>query len=788
MHHRCGWPRLGDSILWGGAFSFGFGVRAHVAAVLAVLLGLGGPAAVRGQCAPGFNDEGNDLCRAILVSTGDLQTVTLPLCADEIRATVSGAAGGTSFEEQWGASSPGGTGGRVSATIPIVAGDTLTVVVGQAGADGVISPSGYGGYGGGGHAASRYGGSGGGGSFIFGTDRLLVAAGGGGGGGFDWNPTASHSGNQQAPGGDGSGIGPAGDGQSVAFLYDPGGGTHYPPGGGGGATPDGPGAGGDPSPASPAFGTSVGETGWGPATDWNYIPSLLGKGGDTYGSNQCGTLGFGGGGGGGYYGGGGGGSISCDLEGGGGGGGSGYVIPEATSVTSWTGVQIEDGEVVIDYTACTGGAPATRTTTSTATSTVTETGTATDTPSGTPTDTATDTPTDTPTATPSSTQTAADTATGSATDTATDTPSQTMTATESPTAVPATSTPTPTPTATIYISGHILHYNNANPVAVVSVEGEVSFGGPVLATATTDAAGSFRMTGIPAGPWALQPHLTDTHTSVWRGVSTLDATWIQEHMVGSRWLDANRVLAGDTTGNGALSTLDATRIQEWRVGNIARLPVSANCNSDWAFVPAPGPAGNPTPLPPHIPTPCTVGGISYASLAGSADGQDFQAILFGDVTGNWTPPSGASTAMEATTWGAAGAGDALASDAASLAAPPECEGPCAGAVTELARPTRVVIAADRLEDVQAFDLALELPAGVGVEAVRLGELAGSAGDCSLVWAAADDAVRISLGCLTPIRGGGALASVELRGSGAGAMLSSCVFDERGDFCRRKDRD
>ena len=309
------------------------------------------PAAAATGCAAGFQDAGGGVCVATFAYTGAPEPVPLPPQVSVVTATVSGAAGGTSLEEQvdpfGGAPSAGGQGGRETAIIPITAGTTLTVVVGQAGTGGMLAPPGYGGYGGGGHATSRNGGNGGGGSFVFDVNGPLIAAGGGGGGGYDYNPFARQSGDQQARGGDGSGAAPANDGQSVAFCCDttfppP---QHNPPGGGHGATPTGPGLGGQPNlPPGYAFGQADGDPGSGPATD----PNNFGTGGNTH-NGCCYYTGWAGGGGGGYYGGGGGGNIEADLEGGGGGGGAGYVSPAAITASSQTGVQAGDGEVTISY-------------------------------------------------------------------------------------------------------------------------------------------------------------------------------------------------------------------------------------------------------------------------------------------------------------------------------------------------------------------------------------------------------------------------------------------------------
>ena len=318
----------------------------------AVIATLAGPSRAHAACAPGFSDAGNNVCAATLVLTGAPQSIVLPPGMAVIRAVASGAAGGSSLEEQvdpfGGAASRGGSGGRETAVVPVTPGATLTVVVGEAGTGGVLAPPGFGGYGGGGHATSRYGGNGGGGSYVFDTTDpnnvvVLVAAGGGGGGGYDYNPVVLGRGDQQNHGGNGSGASAAGDGTAVSFCCD--GTAPYNAGGGGGATPASGGIGGHPTlPPGYAFGQADGDYGYGPAMDeFNF-----GIGGSTH-NGCCYYTGWAGGGGGGFYGGGGGGNIEAQLEGGGGGGGAGYVTPDALSSASEIGVQLNDGEVTISY-------------------------------------------------------------------------------------------------------------------------------------------------------------------------------------------------------------------------------------------------------------------------------------------------------------------------------------------------------------------------------------------------------------------------------------------------------
>ena len=258
--------------------------------------------------------------------------------------TVVGARGGAS------ASSDGGNGGLVTATLTLTPGETLKITVGGAGAD---TPATVGGFNGGGLAGSQTcvvppstlycnGGGGGGASDVrrggAGVgDRVLVGGGGGGAGGRSADgcvgegcvPATARA------GGDGGDSGTtASNGSSSPGTTD--GGC-----GGGGASGVAPGSAGGPFPGicfGPSGNTSAGG---------GYVG---GRGGDAAGG------GSGGGGGGGYFGGGGGsggGGVGPRSGGGGGGGGSNFATPSATGVTISAGVGTGNGSVTITY----GGTP-----------------------------------------------------------------------------------------------------------------------------------------------------------------------------------------------------------------------------------------------------------------------------------------------------------------------------------------------------------------------------------------------------------------------------------------------
>jgi hypothetical protein len=133
-------------------------------------------------------------------------------------------------------------------------------------------------------------------------------------------------------------------------------------------------------------------------------------------------------------------------------------------------------------------------------------------------------------------------------------------------------------------------------------------GTPQIA-ATTDASGAYTLNGLGGGAYTVTP----SKTGDVNGIESLDATRIQQHLVGLITLTPNQLIAADTDGNGTVNSLDAARIQQYLV----QIPAS-NIIGQWKFVPV---------------------NRQYASISGNLSGQDYQAILVGDVSGNWAAPS-----------------------------------------------------------------------------------------------------------------------------------------------------
>ena len=174
-------------------------------------------------------------------------------------------------------------------------------------------------------------------------------------------------------------------------------------------------------------------------------------------------------------------------------------------------------------------------------------------------------------------------------------------------------------------------------------------------TDTTDCTADYLFTSItPIEQYWVTPSKNGDFQSA---VDPYDAALNAQHVVGLITLSANQMLAADVSGNGSLTSYDSAKIAQFAVALITRLPVGVTYGRDWAFVPAPASEPN---LQVSNPTVYSPGRILYDPfIIESAEDQDFHAILFGDVSGNWASacaplapeslslPAGESLAAEA---------------------------------------------------------------------------------------------------------------------------------------------
>lgn len=233
---------------------------------------------------------------------------------------------------------------------------------------------------------------------------------------------------------------------------------------------------------------------------------------------------------------------------------------------------------------------------------------------------------------------------GSAGPPPTATPSYTRTPTW--TSIPATATGVWTPTRTSTpvsangaISGRISYYTNSS-VSVPAVE--VSLTGPSPQTPRTNSSGNYSATNLPGGGWRIQP---SKQGSIGNAVSSLDAARVLQVIAGMTTFTPLQRLACDATGDGSLSSIDAVRILQLSAGVIDQLPAAQMCQSDWLFYPEPALIPNQQITIPLVDNVCRPGAINLDALQSPVSNQNFEGILLGDCTGNWTPSSGGALRM-----------------------------------------------------------------------------------------------------------------------------------------------
>ena len=164
-------------------------------------------------------------------------------------------------------------------------------------------------------------------------------------------------------------------------------------------------------------------------------------------------------------------------------------------------------------------------------------------------------------------------------------------------------------------------------IALPSVSGTITYGNAIGGTsprfvsnvllsgsglpdvsATSDFPGGvYSLSGFGPGGYTVTPSKTG---SVNGAISSFDAGKVALHAAGAVILKGNQLTVADVSGNGTISSFDAGQIARYA----AAVPGSGTAGN-WIFNPA---------------------NRSYASITGDVTGEDFVALLMGDVSGNWT--------------------------------------------------------------------------------------------------------------------------------------------------------
>lgn len=226
-----------------------------------------------------------------------------------------------------------------------------------------------------------------------------------------------------------------------------------------------------------------------------------------------------------------------------------------------------------------------------------------------------DTPTPTNTSTFTPTNTATNTSTNTPTNTATNTPTSTPTNTFTPTNT-ATNTATPTPTVDAVISGTVTYGNAVGSpstrfVSNVLISGA---GSPNVSTTTSFPGGTYTLTGFGSGSYTITPSKTGSNNGA---ISSFDAARIAQHVAAVNSLTGNQLVVADTSNNGAISSFDAAQVAAYTVSN----PPFGLAGS-WKFLPV---------------------NRTYSSVSSNISGEDYSALLMGEVSGNWQNSSARSS-------------------------------------------------------------------------------------------------------------------------------------------------
>lgn len=163
----------------------------------------------------------------------------------------------------------------------------------------------------------------------------------------------------------------------------------------------------------------------------------------------------------------------------------------------------------------------------------------------------------------------------------------------------------------VSISGTVT-YGNAIPTATrfVSNATITGTGSPSISTTTGapgPSAGQYALSGFGPGAYAVSPSKTG---GVNGSITSFDAARIAQHVAGTSILTGNQLLVADVSNNGSISSFDAAQIANFVVSGS-----NSGITGTWKFVPV---------------------SRSYASVGSSISGEDYTALLMGEVSGNWT--------------------------------------------------------------------------------------------------------------------------------------------------------
>ena len=167
------------------------------------------------------------------------------------------------------------------------------------------------------------------------------------------------------------------------------------------------------------------------------------------------------------------------------------------------------------------------------------------------------------------------------------------------------------------ISGTVKYFQGASPISNVTV----NLSGGATKNTTTGAPGTYEFTNLTTGQNYNVTASKTRSASREDAISAFDASYVLRYYVGSLSLSEAQKIAADASGNGEVTAFDASIILRYYVGQ----DVSQYDIAKWKFY-----------VPPlnNWSSPNTT--RNYSPFNSNQTNQDFEGILVGDVTGNWT--------------------------------------------------------------------------------------------------------------------------------------------------------
>ncbi len=276
------------------------------------------------------------------------------------------------------------------------------------------------------------------------------------------------------------------------------------------------------------------------------------------------------------------------------------------------------------------------------------------------------------------------------------------------------------------IAGTARYFTGNGPVPGVAM----TLSGAGLRATETAADGSFAIDEITFGSYTLRPTKGDQVD----GIMPYDAALVLRAAAGLGPLSAHQIVAADVNSNGSVNAMDASYILSKSVGLIEGTFPGAG--RYWTFLPEQR---------------------TYPQLDQDQTGQDFTAILLGDVSGNWQVPGAASADPAEET--VATASLALAAVAGVPGQPAEM-------------PLRIELAE---ADVYSADLVLRYDA----EALTLLDVSPGAAAGSLAFAAnttQPGTIRVGLAAGAPWTTGGTLLELSFDVTGSLATPAAVTVE------------